>query len=65
MKSFKETKASLMNLLFEVDSTPVLAAGGVVVGSVMAVQLFTSADPIGRCFTFWRQLSAHVSLSNE
>ncbi len=54
-----------MNLLFEVDSTPVLAAGGVVVGSVMAVQLFTSADPIGRCFTFWRQLSAHVSLSNE
>lgn len=61
MKSLKETKASLLNLLTEVDSLPVLATGGVVLGGVMAVQLFTSADPVGRCFTFWRQLSAHVS----
>jgi hypothetical protein len=37
-----------------------LAAAGVV-GAVTAVQLFTDWNPLGRCFTFWKQLRDHVS----
>lgn len=37
-----------------------LVAAGVV-GIVTAVQLLTDRDPVGRCFTFWRQLRHHVS----
>jgi len=39
---------------------PIIAASGVV-ASVLAVQLITPADPIGRCIRFWKQLNAHVS----
>lgn len=35
-------------------------AAGASVAAVTTVQLFTSADPIGRCLRFWRQLSAQV-----
>jgi hypothetical protein len=38
-----------------------LLAASVALGGVLAVQLFTKADPIGRCFVFWKQLSGHVS----
>lgn len=34
-------------------------AGAGVVATVLAVQFLTSADPIGRCFVFWRQLGRH------
>jgi sterol 24-C-methyltransferase len=36
--------------------TFVLVAAGTV-GSVVAVQLFTSANPLGRCYRFWKQLN--------
>jgi hypothetical protein len=42
-----------------------LIAASVALGGVLAVQLFTKADPIGRCFVFWKQLSGHVSASGE
>jgi hypothetical protein len=32
-----------------------------VVGTLTVVQLLTDWDPLGRCFTFWRQLRHHVS----
>ena len=38
-----------------------LASAGIV-GTVTAVQLFTDWNPLGRCFVFWKQLRAHVSL---
>jgi hypothetical protein len=37
-----------------------LAAAGIV-GTVAAVQLLTDWNPLGRCYTFWKQLRSHVS----
>lgn len=37
-----------------------LAAAGIL-GTLGAIQTFTDWDPIGRCFTFWKQLRVHVS----
>ena len=34
---------------------------GASVATVAAIQLFTTADPIGRCLRFYRQLAAQVS----
>lgn len=44
------------------DSSPNRAylAAGASVASLAAVQLFTSADPVGRCLRFWKQLAAQV-----
>lgn len=39
---------------------PVAAVAlGASAASLAAVQLFTSADPVGRCVRFWRQLNRH------
>jgi hypothetical protein len=38
----------------------VLASAGLAGGSLIALQLFTTADPIGRCLTFWKQLRRQV-----
>jgi hypothetical protein len=32
------------------------------VGMISFLQLFTDRDPVGRCYTFWRQLRNHVSV---
>ena len=37
-------------------------AAGATVASLAVVQLFTGADPIGRCLRFWKQLAAQVSV---
>ena len=31
------------------------------VATITAMQLFTNTNPLGRCYTFWKQLGAHVS----
>ena len=36
-------------------------AAGATVASLAVVQLFTGADPVGRCLRFWKQLAAQVS----
>ena len=37
-----------------------LIGAGVVASGVLVAQLFTPADPIGKCLRFWRQLGAQV-----
>lgn len=32
-------------------------------GLLCAVQFLTTANPVGRCWTFWKQLGVHVSHS--
>jgi len=38
----------------------VFIAVGVFASGVFAAQLFTPADPVGKCFRFWKQLGAQV-----
>ena len=40
------------------------AATGLAVSSVAVLQVFTKADPIGRCYTFWKQLGSQVRTRN-
>ena len=42
-------------------SSKAAAVGGGAAVVVLAVQVFTSQDPVGRCLRFWKQLAAHVS----
>ena len=42
-------------------STEATLAAASVVGTVAAVQLLTDWNPLGRCYTFWKQLRSHVS----
>jgi hypothetical protein len=44
-----------------VKSSEVSLVAAGVVGTLTVVQLLTDWDPLGRCFTFWRQLRHHVS----
>jgi hypothetical protein len=44
----------------QIDPYAVLVSAGVAGGSLIALQLFTTADPIGRCVTFWKQLRRQV-----
>ena len=41
-----------------------IAAAGVV-GIVGVIQLGTDWNPVGRCFTFWKQLRNHVRSDDE
>jgi len=34
---------------------------GVMASGILVAQLFTPADPIGKCWRFWKQLGAQVS----
>jgi hypothetical protein len=47
----------------KIKSTEVAVAASAVVGTVAAVQMLTDWDPLGRCFTFVKQLRGHVSLN--
>lgn len=38
-----------------------LIGTGLVASGVLVAQLFTPADPIGKCVRFWKQLGAQVS----
>jgi hypothetical protein len=44
----------------QIEPYVVLASAGVAGGSLIVLQLFTTADPIGRCLTFWKQLRRQV-----
>jgi hypothetical protein len=44
----------------QIDPYAVLVSAGVAGGSLIALQLLTTADPIGRCVTFWKQLRRQV-----
>ena len=48
----------------DVGSTPV-ATASVALASLLTAQLFTSADPIGKCYVFWKQLLAHVRYNEK
>ena len=48
------TKANLQNAKTEV------VVGGSLLASVVAMQLLTDTNPIGRCLVFFKQLGAHV-----
>lgn len=45
----------------EKNSGSIAIVLGTGVGAITLVQLFTSADPVGRCARFWKQLSSQVS----
>jgi hypothetical protein len=59
-------RVDVPTLVSKMPSVPIksseasLVAAGVV-GTLTVVQLLTDWDPLGRCFTFWRQLRHHVS----
>jgi len=36
---------------------------GVMASGILVAQLFTPADPIGKCWRFWKQLGAQVSVT--
>ena len=44
----------------KVKSTEAAMAASAVVGTVALVQMLTDWDPLGRCFTFVKQLRGHV-----
>ena len=44
------------------ESNPLVVALGGLVASVCAVQVFTSADPVGRCLVFFKQLRGQVRM---
>ncbi len=54
------SKASAVDMSKLKSTEAALAAAGVV-STVAAVQLLTDWNPVGRCFTFWKQLRSHVS----
>jgi len=56
MSSFEKVDVS------KLKSTEATVAAASIVGTISALQLFTDWDPLGRCFTFWRQLRSHVSV---
>ena len=39
-----------------------VVVGTGVVATLAVMQVFTNTNPLGRCYVFWKQLGAHVSL---
>lgn len=39
-----------------------LLLGSTVVAGLLVAELFTPADPIRRCYRFWKQLGVHVRM---
>lgn len=53
-------------MVMNVQEVPVgLAVSTAAVASLLAVEFFTSADPIRRCYVFFKQLGSHVSRLKE
>jgi hypothetical protein len=57
--SLKPSWSRLTASLSEAPEGSLAAAG--LVGTVTAIQLCTDWNPVGRSFTFWKQLRGHVS----
>lgn len=63
LRNYTFVEQALDRLTVTDTKRPVVLTAGAAVLTIVTVQVFTNADPLGRCWRFWRQLGSHVSVA--